>query len=245
MEKYAWEIDYINQHAGENVTNMWDVNYLYDTLFIEQLYNLTLPAWTKKVYPEQMQELHDLSFKLSTWTLEMKRLRAGPLIQSIVDFFEGFIAEQVTFKMLMYSGHDTTVSSLLNALGMFDPPVAPAYAAMVIMELFKAGDNTTYEIKFSFRNDTTRDPYDLTLPGCGEYCPLDKFVSLTEHLRPADWHNECGLYKDPTIEAVTVFSLGVTAVLALILLVSVIVACIKRRRPSENDYRYSKILNQS
>ena len=73
-----------------------------------------------------MKPMQDLSFKLSTYTEEMKRLRGGPIIQSILDHFHNFIAKNHERKMLMYSGHDTTLSALLNSLGMFDPPIGKA-----------------------------------------------------------------------------------------------------------------------
>ena len=39
---------------------MQHVDYIFDTLYIQQLYNLTLPDWTEKVYPEPMNYLRDL-----------------------------------------------------------------------------------------------------------------------------------------------------------------------------------------
>ena len=131
--------DYLAQNVHDSVDNMLDVNYLFDTLFIETVYNKTLPEWTKRVYPEKMRYLRDLSFTLTTWTHELKRLRAGPLISNIVETYQnlssklfaddndhGAKAEHRLHqdrKMNMYSAHDTTLSSFLNSLGMFDPSI--------------------------------------------------------------------------------------------------------------------------
>ena len=113
----------LSVNTGSNVTSLWDIDYLCDCLYIETVYNKTLPEWTKKVFPDHMKPMQDLSFKLSTYTKEMKRLRGGPIIQSILDHFHNFIAKNHERKMLMYSGHDTTLSALLNSMGMFDPPI--------------------------------------------------------------------------------------------------------------------------
>ena len=82
-----------------------------------QLYNKTLPSWTKKVFPEKMKPMRDLSFAMMTWNHELKRLRGGPLVQAILDHFQAFIKKDEKFKLVMFSGHDTTVATLLNTLG--------------------------------------------------------------------------------------------------------------------------------
>jgi len=245
IAKNDWVFKYLTNHTGAPVTGLLDIDYLYDTLYIEHLYNLTLPEWTHRVFPDQMKPMTDLSFKLSTWSLQMKRLRGGPLVSSIIDHFQGFIDKTHGRKMLMYSGHDTTLSSLLNTLGMFDPPIAPPYASLIMIELFKK--NGTYLVSFSYRNDTHVDPYKLRLFDCQMECPLEDFKSLTKEFRPEDsWKSECGLLNDPTMETVTVFSIGTATIMSLILTLSVIYACVKRQccRKEEN-YKYLSISTRS
>lgn len=67
-----------------------------------------------------------------------------PSPQNLVDTFRSVADGSLSpagRKMFMYSGHDTTLSALLNALGMFDPPLAPPYAAAVLVELHRAGQD--------------------------------------------------------------------------------------------------------
>ena len=101
------------------MSNMLEIDYLFDALYIEQVYNLTLPEWTKSVYPQPMKVLRDLSFQLTTWTHELRRLRSGPLIQDMLDRAKKIAqvrnstlseAEATEPKMTMYSGHDTTLA---------------------------------------------------------------------------------------------------------------------------------------
>ena len=73
-------------------------------------------------------------------TPELKRLRSGPIMSHLLRTFRDVIdgtMEPAERKMNMFSGHDTTISSFLNALGLFDPPIAPPYAACVMVELLK------------------------------------------------------------------------------------------------------------
>ena len=69
-------------------------------------------------YPEHMRDMRDLSFTMGTWNLELKRLKGGPLVQVILDHFKGFITGERSYKFVMFSGHDTTVATLLNTLGI-------------------------------------------------------------------------------------------------------------------------------
>ena len=112
----------MSNHTGAVVDNPIEVDYVFDTLFIEDTYNFSLPEWTKspmKVYPQPMKVLRDLSFQMTTWTNELKRLRSGPLIQDILDRAKNIATTQNSAgvtepKMTMYSGHDTTLARYLK-----------------------------------------------------------------------------------------------------------------------------------
>lgn len=231
-------IDYISKHSGMEVKSLQDVDFIYDAMLIETIYNKTLPSWTKKVFPDKMSPLQDLSFAVGTWTHELKRLRGGPLVQEILDHFKGFIDGKNYFKMLMFSGHDTTVATLLNTLGMFNPPIAPPYASMIMAELTSVGEN--YFINILFRNDTTREPYPLSLPNCDYYCPIERFEELTKNLRPQDWAQECDLNSDPTVNIVSAVSAIITFSMSMILLIAVMFSCV-RQCTSKPKYQYFKI----
>ena len=115
-KKYQGLYEYLSNHTGAVIDNVQEVDYVYDTLLIEEIYNFTLPEWTKNVYPKPMKVLRDLSFQLTTWTHELKRLRSGPLIQKLLDRAKNISnanssnANATEPKMLMYSGHDTTLA---------------------------------------------------------------------------------------------------------------------------------------
>lgn len=268
-EEYQWLYDYLAQNVNASVDNMREVNYLFDTLFIETVYNKTLPLWTKKVYPEKMRYLHDLSFTLTTWTHELKRLRAGPLISNIVDTFtkvsagqffasaddHGAIADHKLHrerKMNMYSGHDTTVSSFLNGLGMFDPPIAPPYASCIMIELLKGAQSGGHFVRFFYKNETNvnsegspadPNPYLLQLPGCDTTCPLEKFEELTRPLRPRNWERECRSesdYEDVVLDLVTTLS-GVIGISLLCLVLSAVMFKLCCRHKSDIGGNYVEV----
>ena len=43
--------EYISTNVGENITDIVKLDYVYDTLLIENIYNKTLPDWTKGYFP--------------------------------------------------------------------------------------------------------------------------------------------------------------------------------------------------
>ena len=73
----------------------------------------------------------------------------------------------------MYSAHDTTVAPILHTLGVFNN-IAPPYASMVMVELHDLGSNSLH-VKVLYHNDSSVPPYVMTIPGCQELCPLNKF----------------------------------------------------------------------
>lgn len=240
VKNNEWVFQYLTNETGMNVTCMKHIDYIFDALFIEKLYNKTLPLWTKKVFPEKMKPMRDLSFAMMTWNHELKRLRGGPLVQAILEHFQGFIKKDKKFKLVMFSGHDTTVATLLNTLGLFDPPLAPPYASMVIVELRSLSNQ--YFVNFSFRNDTNRPPYQLTLPNCENLCEIEKFAELTKPVRPDEqtWKTECDLHADPTADTVTAVSISISVAMAMLLLMAVMVSCLKRCT-SKKEYHYFSI----
>lgn len=50
-----------------------------------------------------------------------------------------------------------------------------------------------FSVEMYFRNESHRDPWPLTLPGCPNRCPLQDFLRLTEPVVPKDWLQEARL----------------------------------------------------
>ena len=172
--------EYISKNVGQNITNVVELDYVYDTLFIEHNNNFTLPNWAVSVFNNpKFKELRDYSFVIDTYTPELKRLKGGPFLKKVVSDCDKVISgtmDPAGMKMFMYSAHDTTVAPILHTLDLFDPPIAPNYAATILFELIER-DNVFY-LKISYRNETTRPPYELVVPGCEHHlCPIDRFVN--------------------------------------------------------------------
>jgi lysosomal acid phosphatase len=79
-EQHADLYRYTSEQSGNNINDVEGLQQLYNILFIEDLYNFTLPNWTKKVYPEKMISVSAYSFTIPAKTKLLQRLKIGKLI---------------------------------------------------------------------------------------------------------------------------------------------------------------------
>ena len=83
-KNHAELYEYVSTHSGARIRNPDDIERVYNSLFIEELYNLTLPDWTKKVYPDQMKPVAAFSFTTLCKTHLLKRLKVGKFLHKFL-----------------------------------------------------------------------------------------------------------------------------------------------------------------
>lgn len=77
MAEYYKEL---TKHTGQNMSTITDVEFLYNTLEIEEQHDLQLPAWTQNFYNDKMREIAARSLAIFTEGTVQKRLRGGTTI---------------------------------------------------------------------------------------------------------------------------------------------------------------------
>nr|CAD7201931.1 unnamed protein product [Timema douglasi] len=77
---------YLTEKTGKDIDSILEVEYLYNTLEIEERNGLPLPEWTKTVYPGKMKYLASLSLALFTHNDIMRRLNGGPVFILTANF---------------------------------------------------------------------------------------------------------------------------------------------------------------
>lgn len=80
----------LTEHTGMNMSTITDVEFLYNTLTIEQLHGLQLPAWTDNFYNNEMREIAARGLALFTNGIIQKRLRGGTMVS--LEHFLNYIA---------------------------------------------------------------------------------------------------------------------------------------------------------
>ena len=183
----------------------------------------------------KFEELRDLSFTVDTFTQEMKRLKGGPFVKEMVEHFDCVVDKTISppdRKMFMYSAHDTTVAPVLHTLGVFNM-IAPPYASMVVVELL---DRQGLVVRVSYKNDSSAQPHVLTIPGCQQLCPLDRFKDLTASIRPADWRAECGLdTEDQTVQKVTLLAAVASSMMAFTVLLATLYTIFCKKKNNQGS----------
>ncbi|XP_072009576.1 prostatic acid phosphatase-like isoform X3 [Engystomops pustulosus] len=168
---------------------------LYDALLCEQIHNYSLPVWATDDVLNKLSRLSDIGLATIFGVYkhhEKSRLQGGVLMGSIIKNISNAARNASSnLKLIMYSGHDTTIASLQMALNVSNGKIPP-YAACHIFELYR-GDQGEYTVEMYYRNDSSVDPYLVILPGCSSSCPLAKFTELSSSIIAEDWEKECGV----------------------------------------------------
>ncbi|KAM6335721.1 lysosomal acid phosphatase [Podargus strigoides] len=208
-----------------SLDSVWSV---YDTLFCEQAHDMDLPLWVTRDVMIQLKQLKDFGFEFLFGIynrVEKARLQGGVLLGHIrKDLTKAANASaHRNLKLLSYSAHDTTLVALQMALDVYNKIQAP-YASCHLFELYQEDDGN-FSVEMFFRNDSGKEPFPLTIPGCQHSCPLQRFLELTDAVVPQDWEQECQVASSTQVTELFVglAVCGSILLLLIILLLTVLV----------------------
>jgi len=69
----------LTEHTGQNMSTITDIEFLYNTLEIEEQNGLKLPPWTRNFYNNEMREIAARSLAIFTDSTIQKRLLGGTI----------------------------------------------------------------------------------------------------------------------------------------------------------------------
>jgi len=190
---YQEMYDELTELTGMDIKTPDDVQSLYSTLRAESEYGLKLPDWTKRFYPDKLLNLTELSYIYNVHTDELKKFKAGPFLEKMIKEWNQKKAGTIKpkdRKIFLYTGHDSTVVNILHAIGVWEQQL-PVYGIMAIFELLEDSKTGEYGIQIYLRNSAKSGAIPLTIPGCEQFCPLDKFIELTRKFIIVDKISEC------------------------------------------------------
>ncbi|KAI5641414.1 histidine phosphatase superfamily (branch 2) domain-containing protein [Phthorimaea operculella] len=245
LANYQSLMNYLSAYTGEKVKDYVDMLEIYSTLYIETLYNFTLPSWTKTVFPDKLKEPACYSFGTSAATPLLARLRAGPILKDIMKKVHQAMApemdDQKALKVSVYSGHDYTIGTVLTALGLFDGN-CPVYTATILIELIQDTSSSSHYIRISYRNSSEIvEPAVLYIPYCGQLCHVDRFNNLYKNLLTVNFNEECN-------KQATFTTAGMSCLLGILFIMSVLVALklhASRNKPQQGSHNLYTKFNSS
>ncbi|KAK0419579.1 hypothetical protein QR680_014215 [Steinernema hermaphroditum] len=205
MKNHKALMDEISTKTGLDISDALKLEVFFDTIWIENLYNLTLPSWITKEKFTEMKEVLDIvndyvfgnaEFEHEE-NVELIRITGGVLLAEMLQNAHKAIENSTEVKYFAYSAHDSTINALLRALGAKKAVVKeriPDYASLLVLELWKTtqGDHA---VRLLFSADAAAPFKTVTrvVSGCPqrEFCPLDVFEKRSEKYVSKNIQEEC------------------------------------------------------
>ncbi|XP_031621877.1 lysosomal acid phosphatase-like [Contarinia nasturtii] len=187
----------LTRFTNSSIASVGDVHKLYDTLKVEHSKGLKIPKYLKDLVKEgsDMEKVANMQFSFYAKTRDTARIRPGFLFKEILEHFVQKANKTLTpdRNLWIYSAHDVTIVTILNALGIF-PPKTPTYSSSLFFELHKTGDKFHIEIYYKHERGNDKVPLKPLNIRCGIKCSLDAFYGAYNDIIPTkDFDTECKL----------------------------------------------------
>ncbi|XP_076762931.1 venom acid phosphatase [Xylocopa sonorina] len=198
LSKYNNLMQQLTRWTGKNISTPWDLYYVYHTLMAEQSLGLTLPAWAKNIFPYgELWNATVFSYNIASSTPLLRKLYGGPYLRIVTRNMLNVVTgtQQRNEKIHLFSGHESNIAAVLHALGAYYPHV-PEYSSALIMECHYI--QKVYYVRILNYLGIPAQAREIRMPGCGVYCPLDKYLQLIEQVIPSNDDLICnkGLVKE-------------------------------------------------
>ncbi|GLV41159.1 uncharacterized protein CBL_04683 [Carabus blaptoides fortunei] len=182
-------MEYAQANSGKIIKSPIELVELYLILRTEEDTNLTLPTWSRPIYPEPLYGAASLVYSYFNYNPDIKKINAGYFLKKVLDDFKSKINEDVSKKIFLYSGHESTLGNILDALKV--KPHIASYGSVVLFELHKTTVNT-HVVKVLYKQGVEKSTVlqEIWLPGCQSLCSFDKFEGFLKDNLPNVPYNE-------------------------------------------------------
>ncbi|MDR3492839.1 MAG: histidine phosphatase family protein [Gammaproteobacteria bacterium] len=160
-----------SQATGINITDLYQLKSLSDTLYIDQLYHYPLPVGLSDEDAQTIINAGRWVFVTTFKSPEIGRITGNELLKVIAKNLRKASQQKTSLKYILFSAHDSTLLSQLSALGV-PASTTPPYASDLNFSLFDTG-NQHYIVKIKYNDQ------DVLIPGCdNKTCTLEQFLGL-------------------------------------------------------------------
>lgn len=204
-KEYKNEADVMKQVLGFEIDHFYKWFWGSSQIEVERAYfENKMDQRILSIY-DRMQEAGNLALKAFQSTKQMRRIRAGMLVNDMIynmkhlrDLNHNIGLDKsgdTTIdkkKFIHYSAHDLTIIVLLGILDSWDKfPVRPEYAANLIMELHQSSEDEWF-VKIFYMFEVPSKHVELHLNSCENghpknRCTLDKLAELMKPYMIESW----------------------------------------------------------
>lgn len=186
-------LDRISAVVGLPMDNIGTIMAAFDLLQANRFLVNTIPQWLLNDLDNVLLK-YTIAYARALVTSEYARkVNSGNLITEIIRNMEAIRDGTATARnFLIYSGHDTSLSSLAQALGVDSQmPTMATYGDTLAVELNQVSKAGTLEVQVVYVSEKKKTI--LTVPNCGKSCTLDKWIAEMSKYIVTDFNALCGL----------------------------------------------------
>ncbi|XP_062547719.1 lysosomal acid phosphatase-like [Armigeres subalbatus] len=186
----------ISAEVGTPITSTYDTALICDSLDVYNTFGLELPNWAHKIFPGPAREFLQAFLLSYSATPELKHIRGGAILTEYLKHMKAKRDGRRKYnqRLFFYSGHDLTQVNLFNSLGMEEQAMQrPELGSAIVFELHKNQILwNDWELRMiHYRNSSTLDPTELTIPNCPKPCSLTEFEQIVKPLLLDDYDEVC------------------------------------------------------
>lgn len=126
--------------TGMKINNLHQVRHLADILHIYQLHHIAIPADLSADDVKQIIAVGNEASLTEYKTRQIADIQGTHLLKTISSYLEQASQQKTPLKYVLFSGHDSTIMSLMTELHM-PLTVKPPYGANLNFALFKTSEN--------------------------------------------------------------------------------------------------------
>lgn len=167
------QLQYWSDVTGLQLNNFQQLDCLADNLYVRKSNNLNLPNGISENDAEKIISLSESAIVNEFKSKDITHPTGKKILKTVSSYMESIVKHNGVVKYVLLSGHDSTITSVMNTLGSPLEEI-PGYASRLNFSLFENANQ--YYIMISY-NDRP-----IFIPACkNNICTLAQFDNLIKH----------------------------------------------------------------
>lgn len=168
-EKYRKDYERWSKALGLEIKSLYDLLICGDHLNCMKVHQIPYPEGLSDEDAETIMKARTRACALRFIPKPMAYFTAAPFLTKLRQDIQSASSGKMTYKYMLYSGHDDSLLGLMSAL---DAPLSenPPYAAHIDFELYK--EREEYSVKVFFNGDPVKMKYDKTVYSLDEFLEI-------------------------------------------------------------------------